>query len=311
MSADKDVALGRKFILALIGILIIIVWAISSPLTFFPIAFISVVIYITYKKRMRAKMAKSTIHEIGQYVLGEKENIHKSEKPSVKKLREAAHVYNAGKYEESVKIVRRAEVLHEKEENEKERKRLKEERKKKEELFRQRKRLKEERKKKEELFRKTQLEKGLIFYKNLWITKEKYEKVMSATIGLENNFKDMQGWEFEKFVAKLFEKMGYKTRITKGSGDFGIDVIAKNGKDVVAIQVKRWGERQLVTPDIVQRTIGAMNRFGANKCMVITTSDFTVAAKEAAKGEPIELWDKEALHKFVKKYFIQNELKQT
>ncbi|HLC68047.1 MAG TPA: restriction endonuclease, partial [archaeon] len=87
------------------------------------------------------------------------------------------------------------------------------------------------------------------------------------------------------------------------------DVIAENKNEKIAIQVKRFNIEKMVTPNIIRETLGAMNRFGATKCMVITTSGFTAAAEEATTNERIILWDKATLHKNVKKYFIDEELK--
>lgn len=41
--------------------------------------------------------------------------------------------------------------------------------------------------------------------------------------------------------------------------------------------------------------------------ILVTTSHFTVQAKEQAKECPIELWDKHDLHRIVKKYLMQLE----
>ena len=163
--------------------------------------------------------------------------------------------------------------------------------------------------KRREKFRELQASKGLKEYKGRWITEAEFKKIKSVELGLENNFSDYTGHEFEYFIAKLFEKMGYITTVTKGSGDFGIDVIAENKNEKIAIQVKRFNIEKMVTPNIIRETLGAMNRFGATKCMVITTSGFTAAAEEATTNERIILWDKATLHKNVKKYFIDEELK--
>lgn len=48
----------------------------------------------------------------------------------------------------------------------------------------------------------------------------------------------MNGYEFEKFVARLFEEMGYETKVTKPSGDKGFVVIAKNNFKTLAKQAK-------------------------------------------------------------------------
>ena len=47
---------------------------------------------------------------------------------------------------------------------------------------------------------------------------------------MKYNFKKintMDGYQFENFVADSLKLIGYSTELTKKSGDFGIDVIAK------------------------------------------------------------------------------------
>src|ERR1043166_549046 len=56
------------------------------------------------------------------------------------------------------------------------------------------------------------------------------------------SMKYMSPTEFEHYVATLYEKQGYKIKVTKQSGDGGIDVILEKGNDKTAIQVKRYDE---------------------------------------------------------------------
>lgn len=37
--------------------------------------------------------------------------------------------------------------------------------------------------------------------------------------------------EFERYVACIFESKGYKTEVTRYSGDYGVDVFAFKGKE--------------------------------------------------------------------------------
>ena len=48
----------------------------------------------------------------------------------------------------------------------------------------------------------------------------------------------MSGQEFEQFLAALFSKMGYRTEVTRGSGDQGVDVIASKDGTRIGIQAK-------------------------------------------------------------------------
>lgn len=115
-------------------------------------------------------------------------------------------------------------------------------------------------------------------------------KSLSTTI---NDIDLMSGSEFESFVAKLFKKMGYKTTITKTSGDQGVDVLAQKADFIVAIQAKCYNG--VVGNHAIMEAVAGMNYYKANKCMVITNSHFTKSAKELAKANNVELWDRQTL----------------
>ena len=114
-------------------------------------------------------------------------------------------------------------------------------------------------------------------------------------------------FEFEEFIAKLFRKMGYQTEDTRKTGDYGVDVIAKDKNDTIAVQVKQFKHGNNVGNVTVQQVLGAMWKVKANKAIIITTSDFTVQAKVQARESPIELWNLPALKSMVRKYFIEED----
>jgi hypothetical protein len=121
-------------------------------------------------------------------------------------------------------------------------------------------------------------------------------------IGLSNNFSNYSSYEFEKLIGNLFEAKGYNVKVTPPARDYGVDVIAKKGGNIIAIQVKKYGEKNRVGVKDVQQALGAMYSVKATKSILITTSNFTGPCQEQAKGAPIELWDKERLHKEVMRY---------
>jgi len=162
--------------------------------------------------------------------------------------------------------------------------------------------------KKEEKFRKKQLSKGLVEYKGRWISLEKAKKLKEIEIGLANNFANLTPFGFEGFIGKLFRKMGYSTYETSKTGDYGADIIARRGDEKVLIEVKKYSEGNLVTPKQVQRTLGALWKHKCDKAVFVTTSDFTVRARELETGAPIELWNKGILREMVRKYFIDLEM---
>jgi len=117
------------------------------------------------------------------------------------------------------------------------------------------------------------------------------------------NIEEMSPYEFENYISTLFQKMGYKTRTTKASRDFGVDVIARKEEDIVAVQVKKYKDCPVGNKEI-QMLLGAMQmrKIRANRSIIITTSRFTKNALEQADGCPIELWDGKKLNKVIEKY---------
>ena len=112
-------------------------------------------------------------------------------------------------------------------------------------------------------------------------------------------------YEFEHLIGDLFKSKGYKSTVTQGSGDYGIDVVARKGNEVLAIQAKKYSPGNNVGNREVQMLLGAMQfrKVEASKAILITSSDFTKQAVEQAKGAPIELWNgvrlKEEINKFM------------
>lgn len=103
----------------------------------------------------------------------------------------------------------------------------------------------------------------------------------------------MNGVEFEEFVAKMFDKLGYTTEVTKASGDQGVDVVAKKDGKVLGIQAKCYSG--VVGNHAIMEVVAGMNYYGCNCCMVVTNSTFTAAAKELARANRVELWDRNNL----------------
>ena len=101
---------------------------------------------------------------------------------------------------------------------------------------------------------------------------------------------------FEQLVVDLMIAMGYggsrkeAGRATQATGDDGIDGIIKEDKlglDVIYLQAKRWANT-VHRPEI-DKFIGALTRQRARKGVFITTSDFSVGARDAALGLDIKV----------------------
>lgn len=108
----------------------------------------------------------------------------------------------------------------------------------------------------------------------------------------------LDGEDFEEYCKAMFEARGYKARTTPKSHDFGADLVMEKDGIVTVVQAKRY--KGIVGIAAVQQVIGSMKYYGADNCMVITTNYFTDAAKELARVNNVELYDRNFLLKVAK-----------
>lgn len=99
----------------------------------------------------------------------------------------------------------------------------------------------------------------------------------------------MNGWQFEKEVAKLYEAHGYRTVVTKGSDDGGIDIFLTKNDTRIGVQCKNY--HKPVTPAVIRELAGAMMHENLDGGIVIASSGYTKRAKEFAENKPITLLD--------------------
>lgn len=102
---------------------------------------------------------------------------------------------------------------------------------------------------------------------------------------------EMEGHDFEFFCAQLLEKRGFiDVEVTRGSGDFGVDILAEKDGVTYAIQCKRYNSP--VGVEAVLRTYGGRDYYGRMVGVVMTNQYFTAPAVEAAQKLQILLWDR-------------------
>ena len=104
------------------------------------------------------------------------------------------------------------------------------------------------------------------------------------------NYDEMEGHEFEYFCADLLEKRGFEeVEVTKGSGDYGVDILAEKDGVTYAIQCKRYDGP--VGVKAVQEAYAGRDYYDRMVGAVLTNQYFTTPAVEAAKKLKILLWD--------------------
>lgn len=102
----------------------------------------------------------------------------------------------------------------------------------------------------------------------------------------------MTGYEFEDFVdKKVFSKLGYETQRVGGSGDGGIDIVAKKDGKKYLIQCKDWNVNH-ASPVDVSRLHSAVIRERADKGIFVAVGGYTTQARAEFEKEPkMELID--------------------
>lgn len=110
----------------------------------------------------------------------------------------------------------------------------------------------------------------------------------------------MEGHRFEYACADILKMNGFKNvKVTQGSGDYGVDIIAyKNGKKY-AVQCKRYSHKLDNKP--IQEVKAGLAYYHCDIGAVMTNQYFTEPAKELARINSVKLWDRNALSKMLRK----------
>ena len=103
----------------------------------------------------------------------------------------------------------------------------------------------------------------------------------------------MNGTQFENYLAVLFKSMGYKTKITPTSRDYGADLIVMKDNRKIVIQAKRYSNKVGISS--VQQIVGAKNYYKADEIWVITNNYFTQPAINLAYANNVILIDRDSL----------------
>lgn len=105
----------------------------------------------------------------------------------------------------------------------------------------------------------------------------------------------LSGRDFEFYTARLLKECGYKIeKVTKSSGDQGVDVIAINDDgQKIAVQCKHYA--YTVGNKAVQEVYTGMGFRGLNGAMVVTNSTFSNSAIKLANKLNIKLWDRNTI----------------
>ena len=96
--------------------------------------------------------------------------------------------------------------------------------------------------------------------------------------------------EYESLVAAYYAGLGYNTRQTAVSGDYGVDVFAENGQERVTIQAKLYGNTsRRVNRKMVMELHGAAAYFDCDRAVMATDGGLLPDAIDVARKLDIEI----------------------
>jgi restriction system protein len=102
---------------------------------------------------------------------------------------------------------------------------------------------------------------------------------------------EMEGHDFEYYCADILKANGFiDVEVTKGSGDFGADILAEKDGVTYAVQCKCYDKP--IGVKAIQEVYAGRDYYGRMVGVVMTNQYFTQPAVELAQRLNIMLWDR-------------------
>ena len=111
----------------------------------------------------------------------------------------------------------------------------------------------------------------------------------------------INGFQFEEIIAYIFGFFGFKTTLTKKSGDYGVDVFAQKKQIKYCIQTKLYYNHS-VGSSAIQQINTAKNYFECDYAVVVTNARYSKQAIIMAQKLNVLLFDRDDLKKILIKY---------
>jgi restriction system protein len=120
-----------------------------------------------------------------------------------------------------------------------------------------------------------------------------YRKIQRVKRSDIRTVDQLTGDQFEDFLVVFFRLLGYSAKKTKRSRDHGADVILDVNGVRVVVQAKR--ERNKISNSAIQEVVASKAIYNATEAWVVTNSYYTEPAKELARANNVQLWDRDRL----------------
>jgi len=103
--------------------------------------------------------------------------------------------------------------------------------------------------------------------------------------------------DYELYCSEILSNCGWDTKITKATGDQGVDVLAKREESILAVQCKLYSSP--VGNKAVQEIYSGAEYVGADIAAVVSNAGYTKSAKELASSLGVKLLHHDELNRVV------------
>lgn len=118
-----------------------------------------------------------------------------------------------------------------------------------------------------------------------------------------NDLELVSGYEFEHILAKILSRIEGDTTVTEASGDQGVDLVWFRENSTVGIQAKAYNKSNPVGNSAVQEIHTGVavreSEYAINSAAVVTTSQYTKSAREAAENSDVLLYGRSDLEQWL------------
>lgn len=134
------------------------------------------------------------------------------------------------------------------------------------------------------------------FYRNYTDKNYRNYKEYRSDIAKYNNWwrktqiaywRGMDGIRFEREIALLYSKLGYKATLTSHSNDQGVDIFLKKEQQNIIVQCKAHNKK--IGPAVVRELYGTLIDLNADMAILATLEGVSSGAKSFIKDKPIEV----------------------
>ena len=126
------------------------------------------------------------------------------------------------------------------------------------------------------------LEKRVLGYRAAMEEFDQCEKRMKVEF-----WKNMSGLQFEKEVAELYKQYGYKTLVTRATGDGGVDIILLKDDERIAVQCKH--HKNKIGPNDVRALQGVVLNESYSYGIFVSLSGFTPTVSDELQRSKVKI----------------------